>query len=194
MRSGVNFAFKKHTNDEQTSLRNACTKAVKLQDKINKIKNTAKQEYSILNDDLDSLKYKVSLILLDNANSFNLYSLICIGRSKLKGNIDDLDTFCFTYECTRLYQKLNVSVKPIVGKVNRFYVSVIYSNKELGCYGSNTFTIEEDEFNDFINIVKFSEGNYEARIGRNKVRIKSKYFEVSEVKTYFNNVAVENIF
>lgn len=193
MRSRVNFTFKKHTKDEQTSLRDACTKAVKLQGKINKIKNTAKQEYRILNNNLDYLKYKISLILLDNANNFNLYSLICVGRSKLKGSIDDLDTFCFTYEHNRLYQKLNVSVKLIVGKVNRFYVSVLYSNEELGCYGSNTFTIEEDEFNDFINIVKFSEGDYEARLGRNKVRIKSKYHKVSEFKTYFNNVAVENI-
>lgn len=193
MRSGVNVVFKKHTKEEQVNLRNACTKARKLQDKINKIKNTAKQEYLILNSDLEYLKSVVSLILLENANNFNLYSLICVGRSKLKGSIDDLDTFCFTYECDRLYQKLNVSVKPIVGKVNRFYVSVLYSNEELGCYGSNTFTIEEDEFNDFINIIKLSEGNYEARIGRNKVKIKSKHCKVSEVKTYFNNVAVENI-
>lgn len=193
MGNWVNFVFKKHTKDEQLSLRNACTKAAKLQDKINKIKNTAKQEYRILNNNLDYLKYKISLILLDNADSFNLYSLICIGRNKLKGNIDDFGTFYFSYVSTRQYKNLNVSIKPIADKVNRFYISVRYSSDELGCYGSKTFTIEEDEFNDFINIVKLSEGDYIARIGRNKVQIKSKHCKVSEVKTYFNNVAVENI-
>lgn len=186
MRSGVNVLVKRHTKEKHISLRDACDKALRLQNKLNKA-GTIKARFMAYNNDLDNLKSKISLILLENANNFDICSILTIGRNKFKTIVDDLEQVIFTYEYTRPFQTINISIKPVIGKSNKFFVTVKCSNKELGCYGSNSFAIEEDEFNEYISIVNSSRGDYEARIGRNRVKVKSNCYKVFEVKTYFNN-------